>query len=436
MKLHIENFARISSADILLDGLTVIAGNNNTGKSTIGKVLYAFFRGQSDIVRRVKNERIKAVRDAFRNYVSSDLPEKVCTEILNGVRNAHEVLSELLATDNVASDLGSSSSNDLLTMVVSPETKEAIARKVEELVLKAKTMPFEQVSWNIFRRVLECVFHGQYHPLKKESHPACIQVEIKGDLNEIRFYHDRAELKRPTRLFAKARLVSTPDVIGLLNVRDLEQNEKYANVLGKETYELAVELIRERIRESVISEAGKKEIVDSIVSELSKACGGLDIERDGRGDYVLLEPDNDMPTKVENLSMGMKFFVLIKRMLVRNVLTDQDVLIFDEPENHLHPEWQVVYAHAVVLLQKAFHLTVLVTSHSEFFINALQRFAISEDIADKTHFYVSRNDDVRPGYFTFDDKGIFAGQIFRSFNRAYDRISEMSGEAEDEDFVE
>ncbi|HBA49755.1 MAG TPA: ATP-binding protein, partial [Lachnospiraceae bacterium] len=41
MKLHIENISKISMADIDLDGITVIAGSNNTGKSTVGKVLFA-----------------------------------------------------------------------------------------------------------------------------------------------------------------------------------------------------------------------------------------------------------------------------------------------------------------------------------------------------------------------------------------------------------
>ena len=57
---------------------------------------------------------------------------------------------------------------------------------------------------------------------------------------------------------------------------------------------------------------------------------------------------------------------------------------------------------------------------------------MSEEIADKTHFYISRKDDTRPGYFTFDDKGFLASHIVRSFNRAYDRLGEMSGEVEDE----
>ncbi|MDE6925744.1 MAG: hypothetical protein K2O97_09360 [Acetatifactor sp.] len=41
MKLHIENISKIGMADIDIDGITVIAGSNNTGKSTVGKVLFA-----------------------------------------------------------------------------------------------------------------------------------------------------------------------------------------------------------------------------------------------------------------------------------------------------------------------------------------------------------------------------------------------------------
>lgn len=41
MKLNISNFAKIDNADIIIDGITVIAGENNTGKSTIGKILFS-----------------------------------------------------------------------------------------------------------------------------------------------------------------------------------------------------------------------------------------------------------------------------------------------------------------------------------------------------------------------------------------------------------
>ena len=41
MKLKVSNFNMIKNADILLNGLTVIAGDNDTEKSTIGKLLFS-----------------------------------------------------------------------------------------------------------------------------------------------------------------------------------------------------------------------------------------------------------------------------------------------------------------------------------------------------------------------------------------------------------
>ena len=43
MKLKIKNFGVIKNADIKVDGITIITGNNNTGKSTIGKVFFSYF---------------------------------------------------------------------------------------------------------------------------------------------------------------------------------------------------------------------------------------------------------------------------------------------------------------------------------------------------------------------------------------------------------
>lgn len=41
MELSIRDFAKIQQADIVIDGITVIAGENNTGKSTVGKILFS-----------------------------------------------------------------------------------------------------------------------------------------------------------------------------------------------------------------------------------------------------------------------------------------------------------------------------------------------------------------------------------------------------------
>ena len=41
MELQLKNIGMIKEANVKIDGLTVIAGENDTGKSTVGKALYS-----------------------------------------------------------------------------------------------------------------------------------------------------------------------------------------------------------------------------------------------------------------------------------------------------------------------------------------------------------------------------------------------------------
>lgn len=62
MRLNIKNFAKIKDADIIIDGITVIAGENNTGKSTVGKVLFSLFNSLQDIDNKILDDRAAAIR--------------------------------------------------------------------------------------------------------------------------------------------------------------------------------------------------------------------------------------------------------------------------------------------------------------------------------------------------------------------------------------
>ena len=41
MKIRLSNISKIYSADIVLKGLTVLVGENDTGKSTVGRLLFS-----------------------------------------------------------------------------------------------------------------------------------------------------------------------------------------------------------------------------------------------------------------------------------------------------------------------------------------------------------------------------------------------------------
>ena len=74
----------------------------------------------------------------------------------------------------------------------------------------------------------------------------------------------------------------------------------------------------------------------------------------------------------------------------QGLLSDGDVLILDEPEVRLHPEWQIVFAELMVLLCKTFDLRILLTSHSVDFIHALSLFVRKYKLSDRLRLYRSK----------------------------------------------
>lgn len=78
MRLKIDNFAKIKHVEITIDGITVIAGENNTGKSTIGKVLYSAFNAFYDMDLKIENRRqeeiLEITRRGVRNALMHSMP--------------------------------------------------------------------------------------------------------------------------------------------------------------------------------------------------------------------------------------------------------------------------------------------------------------------------------------------------------------------------
>ena len=84
MRLQIENFAKIAKADINIDGITVIAGENNTGKSTIGKALYCVFNSLYALEDKIYSEREDSVWTILRALpLSYDIRQQT---ILGGLK--------------------------------------------------------------------------------------------------------------------------------------------------------------------------------------------------------------------------------------------------------------------------------------------------------------------------------------------------------------
>jgi len=70
MRLYLKNIGMIKEADVKLDGLTVIAGENDTGKSTVGKVLMALIKSDLIALKKHKNRFLHNRKYGFNVMVN------------------------------------------------------------------------------------------------------------------------------------------------------------------------------------------------------------------------------------------------------------------------------------------------------------------------------------------------------------------------------
>ena len=96
---------------------------------------------------------------------------------------------------------------------------------------------------------------------------------------------------------------------------------------------------------------------------------------------------NNKELDIKNLSAGLKTFIILKTLLEKGILDENGVIILDEPEIHLHPAWQVIFAELIVLIQKEFNMHILLNTHSPYFLNAIEIYAEKHNIKEKCNFY-------------------------------------------------
>ena len=133
--------------------------------------------------------------------------------------------------------------------------------------------------------------------------------------------------------------------------------------------------------------------------------------------------NNGVDIRIEEAATGIKSFAYISRLLENGWLDKETLLLIDEPEAHLHPQWIVEFARLLVLIHKELGTKIMIASHNPDMVAAIQSIATKEEVIDKTKFYLAERDKDTMTY-SFVDKGTEIGDIFESFNVAMSRIEQ------------
>ena len=116
---------------------------------------------------------------------------------------------------------------------------------------------------------------------------------------------------------------------------------------------------------------------------------------------------------LNNVASGIKSFGVLEILLSNEIISPEKMLLWDEPENHLHPQWQVYFADVLVQLAKA-GIPIVVCSHSPYFIQAVRHFSSVHSIEGSVDYYMSRVES--DGLCTFDE-------VTEDLNRIFSKLA-------------
>lgn len=393
MQLKISNVGKIENATIDVNGITVIAGENNAGKSTIGKTMFAIFNSMNNMDEKIAQERKNRIRNIINGLLKGKIMQNIGT-ISDRRRRINIISTKLL--DEIMEYLDSEEVDTLEAYLRKQISETSIfdnhedeeefvtecAAKVEALLAISDKRVMTEVVTRWFGRV----FEGQISPLWEEEIESEIEIVIKDKKILYHFKENTCiSLETEVNILHQAFYIDNPFIVDEMSSYIISSDNIMKNYLLN-----SLQTVSEDIYENIFDAVAAKEKLAEI-NEISTEVIDGDIEKNQDGEYCFKSNNYAEPLNVVNMSTGMKSFALIKRLLESGNLKEKDVIILDEPEIHLHPEWQLLYAKMIVLLQKQFDLSMIITTHSPYFLDAIDVFSAKYNIADRTKYYLAEN---------------------------------------------
>lgn len=384
MELSIKNIGKIANADIKLNGITVVAGENNTGKSTIGKVLYSYFSSCYNLDSQILKTKISGLTRSleleFNNssYVfdSDEIARKLFQTKEKFTGNYIDLLDRYMYT----SDGSSASPADIC------EYAEIIKDKYDSYYNATN----EAIMLNVITKKMRAEFNNQINNIFSLDKSSFFCLKIQNEKYEVQIEDNMAKsISNFNSLYTQAVYIDDPNVLdNCTGWRFFPPRRYLTNNHRNDLVNKILQKKSDQDVENALNEIISNDTLESIFELINPICAG---NINYSSNILTIKNEDYEPIDVRNLSTGLKSFVILKTLILNGWIENNGMIILDEPETHLHPQWQLVFAELIVLLQKKWNLHILINTHSPYFLNSIQVFSAKHSIADKCNYYLSEN---------------------------------------------
>lgn len=466
MNLFFENIGDIKQASINFKNLTVISGQNDVGKSTVGKLMFALIQSCNTYTEVFQRENPRSnllynwiytrLRDhsslsenreviAFfsrmrmdsRRYDHEKILDKVDYFILNTnddeERNFLEKLKYIIS-DFYGKDINLEyRSSDGLFDIINNEFRNNAVRygsKNSNVVLKSNENNDENDSFS-----LQFKFSRRNQTLYVRS----------GAPN----FRDVTIVENP------AILQYLPTIFSNSILNSLGTNKKFRNI-GVPYHVMD---LWKKLKNSSIQEG--QEISDDLFTlqledgfSISKIESAVDLDKDIKklkdndklntkfindffdGSLYYMQKEHGFVFKkkdnkifdINNISSGVKSLAILDLLLNGDYINNDTLLILDEPETNLHPAWQKKYAEVIAKLCSS-GANILINTHSPYMVESLRGY--SEKYNSPVNFYLAQR-DCNNNEIIFSEKNKDISQIINVLAQPLrDLNNELSGLKDD-----
>lgn len=424
MRLDCSSVGKIEKASIELNSITLIAGLNNTGKSTISKTLYCIFNSFYNVEKKSEEVLKNNIDSVFKMspltaiYISGGNSGKIYFTIKELLEN-RENITEKIITDIISKNLG----NDFVK-----DTGINISRLFSILTLSQT-----DINKKILENLFNSEFEGQIQNFAAKKN-ASINLQVKDENVKIIIKDNIiTELENPLNLTHEAIYIDDPFVLDGVSVLRRFNRIPHRSSIEKKLLHNKFE--EQSIGQNIDTLSVQKAINDLLVegnlkniyAELNKVCNGS-LVRQESGFLSFISNFDGREISIANLSTGLKTFTIIKTLLLNGYLEEKGTLILDEPEIHLHPEWQIVLAKIIVLLQKEYKMHILISSHSPYFIHAIEVYSKKEKI-NNPKFYLTQEN--KNGLISMKDVSANLEPIYNLLYKPLQELESLKSFSED-----
>lgn len=428
MQFKLTNINKIKSATINLNGLTVIAGVNDSGKSTVGKVLFSLIKaienvGNYDDAQRYRNFR----SHAFMLYNLLTSIEKTQEIDLKGKLAIPSKLNEFmeeLMNATIADKFVLDDKKKLIEELdITPQQKARLTRYFERLKEKIfESKEPQDILKKEFEKNIEAEFLNNICTNGTEYSEISFYEDIHDNNVTITLEQNKVKAISVSNwtdfLVNDATFVESPLYIHLLDILVSAQtlNDRSYKVVG---------LPRALVNYHVKDMAQKLDAIKYQMPLFNAKIADIEIgditggkfEFDSKTRNLYWKKDGVKYSPV-NVASGIKAFGVMQILMETQAIDENKVLIWDEPENHLHPEWQIKFAQLFVQMAKA-GIPILISSHSPYFIQGIRYFTEKYELNKFVNYYLA--EETEGGLSELED-------VTQDLNRIFVKLAQPMNE--------